>query len=145
MTSTIDNLYIHSFNVVYTTDPNTELHSFPLIFPETVLVPANSLLNIDMKLRVNLFCPYIPAFSCAAIVSPDVSLINTPLIYALPGFPIYDDGYATDLFIPVRNLSSNDYEIIAGTILFNIHASSGDKFTVIEVPTEHVSMITRVV
>lgn len=140
MTSKFDYLYIHSFSVNYNTNPNDKILSFPLIFPDTVTVPANSLLNIDMKLKVNLFCPCIPSFSRAALISPSAELINTPLVYALPGSLVYNNGYSTDIHIPVRNISNVDYEITSGTSLFNITTQSGELFVIKEVDESHVSM-----
>lgn len=141
MTSNIDFLYMHSYIVDYSTDPTIEFHIFPLIFPETINVPANSLVNIDMKLRINLFCPYIPEFSCAAAIGSSNELINTPLVYALAGSLIYNNGHATNLNIPVRNISNTDYEIVAGTSLFNIYTQHGEKFVVKQVDEDHLSMV----
>lgn len=133
-------LYIHSFDVVYNTDIQQEINKFPVIFPDTVTVLANSILNIDMKLRVNLFCPLQGRFPAGPIVVPDESIINTPLIYLLPGMPIGDGKYASDLYIPVRNLSNTNYVITSGTSLFNIINGTNYPMIVKQVSDDHLTM-----
>jgi len=133
-------LYIHSFDVTYVTDPDAEVNKLAVIFPDNVTVPANSVVNIDMKLRINLFYPNQSRFTCGPTVVPNTDIINTSLIYLLPGMPIDDGDYASDLYIPVRNLSGTDYNIVAGTSLFNLVAGGLQLMRIKQVADDHMTM-----
>ena len=132
-------LYIHSFDVTYTTNLDFTFF-FPVIFPDNVTVPANSLVNIDMKLRVNLFSNELMSYLPNIFVVPNDNLVNTPLIQALTGKPVNDGVYAADLFIAVRNVSNNSYTIPSGTSLFNIYTGLDEPMVIHQVTEDHLTM-----
>lgn len=134
-------LYYHSFDVEYVTDPEVSVNHLDLVFPTDVVVPANSLVDIDMKIRVNLFLYCCSEFNYKLFVTPKQELTSTPLMYAVPGMSVLDGQYASDLFIQVRNLSNTDYTITAGSSLFCLTADTDlNPLYAISVPEDHISM-----
>lgn len=136
-------LYMHSFDVTYNTIPNEGYYFLPVVFPEAVTVPANSVVNIDMKLRVNMFSTTSMRYAAAVTVVPNKELLNTPLIYTLSGMPVNDGEYASDLFIAVRNMSNTDYDIPAHSSLFSIMHGGCLMFEIHQVSDEHMTMELR--
>lgn len=133
-------LYYHSFDVEYDTDADETVNNMPVLFPDDVTVPAYSIVNIDMKIRVNLFCLSQLRFVSGLNVVPNRDILNTPLIYLLPDMPVNDGTYAIDLYIPVRNLSDVDYDIVAGTSLFSLINGANKLMHLRSVPDDHLTM-----
>ena len=55
----------------------------------------------------------------------------------------FDGDYASDLYIPVRNLSGTDYNITAGTSLFSLVNGTGTPMKVKQVADDHLTMELR--
>lgn len=135
--------YFHSFDVVYDVEQNEVMNSFPLIFPDDVTIPANSVVNVDMKIRVNLFCLGQMRFVPAIIVVPNIGVASTPLMNMLCGAPINDGEYAVDLHLYIRNLSDVDVDITAGDSLFSIIHGAHQQMKVKSVAEDDMTMELR--
>lgn len=133
-------LYIHSYDLEYTSDPSVDVNFYNIMFPDDIIIPANTAVNVDMKIRIAVYCPMKSSRVYGLAAIPTTDIINTPLIQAIGCSSLTTINTATDLFIPVRNVSDSDYTITSGTILFSLSFQQYHDMSVRIVDIDHLMM-----
>jgi hypothetical protein len=123
-------LYLYSYQEEYTSDPSELVYSYDIVFPDDVTIPANSVVDVEFKVRMALYCPNANSKICGLAILPKHDIINTPLIHALGCLSYTDTTGATDIFVPIRNVTDTDYDVTAGTCLFTCVCKQYTQFNV---------------
>lgn len=131
-------LYIYSETYPnYASVNSTETYS--LYVPNSTLVPANSKVDIDMKLKMTLYRTDLSRKVIGVNVIPNTNINSTPLIMLNPNLSItLNDQTAENVVISVRNISNSDYTIPANTNLFDIMYRSFESIKVFIVDIDHI-------
>jgi len=134
-------LYIYSSSELeYSSNPAEDVYYYEIKIPEEIVLPANSVVNIDMKLRICMYCPNTDNRMYGVSVIPTNSIITTPLVHALGCTSMTNSTGAVDLFIPLRNVTDTAYTISSGTALLQFMFKQYDPFRVRFVESDHIMM-----
>ena len=129
------NLHIYSYGHSYVNSVGT-VSRYDIYFPENVTVPANGFLNVDLKFKCNLNCPFIgPVDGLFLRSSKDIE--STPLILASNGSLCYGQLLAINAHAGLRNLSNNDYNITIGDSFLHLSAKGYHPMCVFNVLEKH--------
>ena len=114
------NLHIYSYGHSYVNSVG-RVNRYDIYFPENVTVPANGFLDVDLKFKVNLSCPFIGPVDGLTLRSSK-AIESTPLILASSGSFCYGEYLAPSAYAGLRNLSNTDYNITIGDSFLHLSA-----------------------
>lgn len=123
------------YSYLNTSEPT---NCYELYFPDNITIPAGSMVDVDMKIKINLLSPNLGPIKGMTLLARN-NIKNTPLI--LVSSEIQHQGtvdYTAQLLkVPLRNISAVDYNITAGDNLLCLMVKQYFPFHVYVVNPEH--------
>jgi dUTPase len=132
-------LYLSSSDLTYTSNDDEVVQFYNVYCPDDIVVPANSVVNINMKIRIAAYCPAMDKRVYGVSALPTENILLTPLMHAIGCTSLSSEG-ATDLYVPVRNVSDSDYTITTGDNLFRLVFMQYQPMKVYIVDPDHIMM-----